>query len=90
MGGARRSIVTCSLALFSVVMHGCGAPGDEHQYTLYRSSVVNDSMRVHVATFNASDGEIYNRDGCEYTRRLYQAQPGIKTRFWCEKGGYRK
>lgn len=66
------------------------SPGDSSTYTLYRSSVANDTLRVHVATFDAADGERYNRDSCEYTRGLYQAQPGIKTRFWCEKGRHRK
>ena len=67
-----------------------GERADDHVYTLYRTSVVNDSMRVHVATFDAAGGEIYNRDSCEYTRALYQDQPRIKTRFFCEKGRYRK
>ena len=63
---------------------------DEHVYTLYRTSAASDSLRVHVATFDAAEGEIYNRDNCEHARHLYQQQPGVTTRFWCEKGAYRK
>lgn len=67
-----------------------GCERDASSYTLYRSSTANDSLRINVATFDASDGELYNRDNCEQARELFQAQPLVKTRFWCEKGRYRK
>jgi hypothetical protein len=47
-------------------------------------------MRIHVASFNASDGESYNRGNCEQAQLLFQAQPGVKTKFWCEKGVFKK
>ena len=47
-------------------------------------------MRLHVATFDAADGEAYNRGNCDQAKELFQAQPGVKTKFWCEKGRYRK
>lgn len=79
------------IASLAITAAACASTAsDERIYTLYRSSAVNDSLRIHVATFDAAVGEIYNRDSCEYTRALYQAQPGIDTRFWCEKGVYRK
>lgn len=76
------------LMLFFV---GC-APGDGEVYTLYRNSVSQggDSMRIHVGTFDSRDGHDYNMENCEQARALFQAQPGVKTRFWCEKGRYRK
>ena len=47
-------------------------------------------MRIHVASFNAADGEAYNRDICEQAQQLFQAQSGVKTQFWCEKGAFKK
>ncbi len=59
-------------------------------YVLYRNGVEDHAMRVHVATFDASDGDAYNRDNCDLARELFQSQPDVKTKFWCEKGVYRK
>jgi hypothetical protein len=70
-------------------MIGCTQSKDE-VYTLYRNSIVNPSMRIHVATFNAVDGEAYNNENCNLAVHLFQAQPNIATKFWCEKGSYRK
>lgn len=55
------------------------------RYNLYRTSVVNDTLAVHVATFDATLGEAYNRENCERARALFQAQPGVQTKFWCER-----
>lgn len=56
--------------------------------TLYRESVVED--RVHIATFDTSYGEEHNARTCEITRDLFQSQPDILVKFWCEKGTFRK
>jgi hypothetical protein len=65
-------------------------PGsDEHIYTLYRDSVIEVGARIHVASFDTGEGEGYNAENCELARKLFQAQDGIMTRFWCEKGRYR-
>lgn len=63
--------------------------------TLYRSSVVIESARIHIATFNADNGSggegfVYNWENCLIAAELFQKQDGVKTRFWCEKGRYRK
>lgn len=59
--------------------------------TLYRSSVVIGNARIHVATFNTGGNKFsYNWENCVLAARLFQAQPGVRTRFWCEKGFYRK
>jgi hypothetical protein len=76
-------------ALLAVVLL-IAACSDADVNTLYRNSVTDPSMRIHVATFDATDGEKYNNGNCEQARELFQAQPGVKTRFWCEKGKYRK
>lgn len=61
-------------------------------FTLYRSSQVIDAARIHVATFDADEqaGQPYNSQNCEQAAELFQQQPGVITRFWCEKGHYRK
>jgi hypothetical protein len=59
------------------------------RYTLYRNSVTDTLARYHVASFDASDGDRYNQENCEVARQLFQAQPGVSTRFWCEKGRFR-
>lgn len=64
---------------------GCAHDGT---FTLYRSSVLDQSARVHVSTFDAADGADYNRENCELASQLFQAQPGVMVRFWCEQGIY--
>lgn len=63
---------------------------DDHAYTLYRNSVTDPNMRLHIATFDAAEKEEYNRENCDVAQKLFGVQPGVKTRFWCEKGRYRK
>jgi hypothetical protein len=67
-----------------------GCVSDNDTFTLYRNSLVDENMRIHVASFNAADGDAYNRENCEQAQQLFQAQPGVKTKFWCEKGSYKK
>lgn len=75
------------LTAFAFIV-GCDSGGDN--FTLYRNSVTDENMRIHVASFNAADGEAYNRGNCEQAQLLFQAQPGVKTKFWCEKGAFKK
>jgi hypothetical protein len=64
---------------------------DSSTYTLYRDTLVeNVTPRIHVATFDAGDNEQYNRENCEQARKLFQAQPSVQTKFWCEKGRFKK
>lgn len=58
--------------------------------TLYRNSVLDEFARYHVATFNSKDGEKYNQGNCDIAKDLFQMQDGVKTKFWCEKGNFRK
>ena len=76
-------------ACLIAALGGCGIT-DGDTYTLYRNSVTADGMRLHVATFDATDSEAYNRDNCAQVQELFQRQPGVKTRFWCEKGRFKK
>lgn len=72
-----------------LVLAGCGG-GTEGRttYTLYRSGIDDPVDRVHVATFDAERGTEYNRKNCELAQHLFQAQPGVRTKFWCERGRY--
>jgi len=61
-------------------------------YTLYRSgaTVGGANMRIHVATFDATDGSTYNRDNCEIAKNLFQGQPEVTVTYWCERGHFSK
>lgn len=80
------------LAAVAVGLGGCGA-SESSTYTLYRNSIAipgGEMKRFHVATFDTSDGHDYNMENCEQARSLFQSQSGVRTRFWCEKGQYRR
>ncbi|NZD64551.1 hypothetical protein HX900_26110 [Rhizobium sp. WYCCWR 11290] len=63
---------------------------DSSQYTLYRSSVLDANMRLHVASFDSADGDAYNSENCQIAAGLFVAQPGVTVRYWCEQGRFRK
>jgi hypothetical protein len=82
-----RSRSCAAAALFAISGSVAAAPiGDT--YTLYRNSVLDAKMRLHVATFDAADGGAYNRENCDQALDLFQAQAGVKTKFWCEPGRF--
>ncbi|MGK2873697.1 MAG: hypothetical protein ACSLFL_15810 [Alphaproteobacteria bacterium] len=62
----------------------------EGAYTLYRSSPTDENMRIHVATFDAVEGNDYNSGNCDIAKNLFANQQGVTVRYWCEKGNYRK
>ena len=68
---------------------GCDAT-DGQIFVLYRNSFTDTNMRIHVATFDSTEGEPYNKGNCDQAQALFQAQPGVKTKFWCEKGKFRR
>jgi hypothetical protein len=53
-------------------------------------SVTGRQMRIHVATFDAADGEDYNRENCIAARDLFMGQPSVVVRYWCERGTARQ
>ena len=63
---------------------------DDSTFTLYRSSVTDPLMRAHVASFDTDNKAAYNQENCDLARDLFQKQDGVKVKFWCEKGRYRK
>ena len=72
----------------AAIMVGCDFGGTT--FTLYRNSTHDETMRIHVASFDATASEKYNRGNCEQARDLFQAQSGAKIRFWVEKVTYKK
>ena len=70
-----------------VALLGCS---DAAVYTLYRNSVAIENAKLHVATFDAAADEQYNSENCQAARDLFQQQPGVRTKFWCEKGRFRQ
>ena len=58
-------------------------------FSLIRDSAIDPTMRIHVATFDTREGEAYNLENCNIVAVLMQQQPGVTTRFWCERGAYR-
>ncbi len=44
---------------------------------------------MHVAAFDAADGDAYNRENCLTAADLFAGQPGVTVRNWCEQGRFR-
>lgn len=83
------STVLLLLLLQSVVL-GC-TPAKQDTFTLYRNSSLDSTMRIHIATFDSKEnGATYNQEECMHAAELYQKQPGVAVKFWCEKGSYKK
>ncbi len=71
-----------------LLQSGCHSSGNS--YTLYRSSPLDEHARIHVATFDAADGHDFNMTNCMIAKDLFQKQDGVLSKFWCEKGIYKK
>jgi len=60
---------------------------DSDVYTLYKSSYVGgESSRVHVATFDSRWGHEFNQLNCSTAKELFQRQPDVTVKYWCEAG----
>ncbi|MDI1308679.1 MAG: hypothetical protein PSV17_04500 [Methylotenera sp.] len=68
----------------------CSDTSNGEIFTLYRNSLTDSNMRIHVATFDSQDGEVYNKGNCDQAQLLFQNQPEINTKFWCEKGQFKQ
>jgi hypothetical protein len=72
----------------TTVIGGCSPKNST--FTLYRTSVLAPSSRIHIATFDANESsETYNQENCELVRGLMERQPRVTVRYWCEKGNFR-
>ena len=88
----KQILITVALVLLAAAAGYLLAPqpGAGLSYTLYRDSPVGKDLRLHVATFDSSESEDYNRENCLIAAQLFQAQPLVTVRYWCEKGRYRQ
>ena len=77
------------LVIVILLIFGC-SQSDSDTYALYRNSVFDELARYHVATFDSKDGEKYNQENCDIAKNLFQKQDGVITKFWCEKGKFKK
>ena len=64
--------------------------GDSSAWTLYRNSPTDHSARIHIATFDSTYGDRYNRAACEEAAQDHEKRPhdDALMRFWCEKGEF--
>ncbi len=83
---SKKLVVVVGLLLVSGMS---SAANDSSTFTLYRNSVLDAKMRLHVASFDTADGAAYNQENCALAQQLFHAQPGVKTQFWCEPGRFR-
>lgn len=82
----RYSLCLC----LAVMIWSCSGETSDDVFVLYRTSAADNTLRIHVASFDATYGENYNRENCTHAQALFQAQPGVKTKFWCEEGRFTK
>ena len=78
------------VAFFCASAAVAGGALEDDVHTLYRNSLTDRNMRIHVATFDTADGGSYNHENCALAAKLFQSQPGVKTKFWCEKGRFKQ
>jgi hypothetical protein len=79
-----------SLLLFASLLISSGCVREADIYTLYRNSIFNQYDRYHIATFDTVNGHDHNKENCEIAKELFQKQPHVTTKFWCELGRYKK
>lgn len=73
------------LFALALLLVGCG--GGTDAYNLFRNSVLDPNLRIHVASFDAADGDKYNNENCNVAAQLFQKQEGVKTRFGAKRAG---
>lgn len=97
------------VALVLVFLASCGMEAGT-EYTLYRTGIDiptqthDETLRLHVATFDANQEANYNLANCEFAKELFTStQPHfrnyrsntvaagtLKVKYWCEKGHFKK
>lgn len=81
-----------AVTLLSLTSCGQRAASEDITYTLYRNSPTDESMRIHIATFDATETAKYNFENCDTARDLWVgsiASAKSSVRYWCEKGRFR-
>lgn len=77
-----------ALTVFATQSKVRAAEGDT--YILYRNSLIDASMRIHLASFDTTEGAAYNQENCRLAALLFRSQPGVTVSYWCEPGPYRR
>ena len=83
-----------ALIILTLSIFGC--KDNSNIYTLYRNSPLDSNMRIHIATFDSANkaykgtSESYNKENCLLAESLFQKQLNVVSKFWCEKGKYKK
>ena len=83
-------IISPFLISFTFLFSYKGYAEEKQIFTLYRNSVTDSQMRIHVATFNVKYGYRYNSENCFIAAELFQNQLFVETRYWCELGNFKK
>ena len=79
------------LTIFATAAAVEASAQDSNVSTLYRNSVVDSEMRIHIATFDVDEvSPSYNSENCQIAAQLFQEQLGVTVRYWCEPGRYRR
>lgn len=85
--------------LLFIALSGCNSGDKSEPATLYRNSQIDNSMRIHFATFDAEDSTgSYNLLNCRMAmrvlnsnvRELNPTKEKQHVGFWCEAGTYEK
>jgi hypothetical protein len=88
-----------AISLSFIALAACSLNDSSEPVTLYRNSQIDNSMRIHFATFNADDsGQYYNLANCRMAskvlnanvRQLNPTKEKQHVGFWCEEGMYQK
>lgn len=77
-----------SLLVALLLLSAC--EGSDAIFTLYRSSPEDDTMRIHVASFDADESASYNDASCRLAAEHFRKQAKLNVRYWCEKGPFKK
>lgn len=77
-------MVRCAFLLFGFALAACS--DESSTYHLFRTSAVEgmELKPIFVASFNAMEGGWYNRENCMIAAKLFQDQPGVIVKYWCE------
>jgi hypothetical protein len=78
--------------VFSSQSLAAQSQNDQGVATLYRSSIINEIQRIHIATFDSEEKSLggtsfdYNWENCQTAASLFEQQPSVSVTYWCEKG----
>lgn len=96
MKKSTKLLTSCTMVLVAACGAKDGRGATDDAYTLYRSSPTDATLRIHVATFDSTEGldvAAYNLENCEYAREAFAARvefAAIGVKYFCEKGLFKR